>query len=149
MRARPPVRPPGLPPTRLAPAPDIDLPKLKIVSKYKAAAAPGMPGPYRGKVISVKSEKVVDVTSNQANAEIVKQMMAKGMSALTGDANPDDAWKRFFQKDDVVGIKVNCGGYPYCVSAYEIVGRDDRAAAEGRDSADADLHLRAVPESAG
>jgi hypothetical protein len=73
-------------------------------------------------VISVKSEKVVDVTSSQANAEVVKQMMAKGMSALTGDANPDDAWKRFFQKDDVVGIKVNCGGHPFCVSAYEIVG---------------------------
>ena len=44
------------------------------------------------------------------------------MSALTGDANPDDAWKRFFQKDDVVALKVNCGGYPFCVSAYEIVG---------------------------
>jgi hypothetical protein len=106
----------------LAPPPDLDLPKLKVVSKYKAAATPGMPGPYRGKVIAVKSEKVVDVTSSQANAEVVKEMMAKGMTALTGDANPDDAWKRFFQKDDVVGIKVNCGGHPYCVSAYEIVG---------------------------
>jgi hypothetical protein len=105
----------------LAPPPDIDLPKLKIVSKYKAAAAPGMPGPYRGKVIAVKSDKVVDVQSSQANAEVVKQMMAKGMSALTGDANPDDAWKRFFQKDDVVALKVNCGGHPYCVSAFEIV----------------------------
>jgi hypothetical protein len=105
----------------LAPPPDLDLPKLKVVSKYKAATAPGMPGPYPGKVIAVKSDKVVDVTSSKANAEVVKEMMAKGMSALTGDANPDDAWKRFFQKEDIVGIKVNCGGYPYCVSAYEIV----------------------------
>jgi Domain of unknown function (DUF362) len=106
----------------LAPPPDLDLPKLKIVSKYKAAAAPGMPGAYRGKVIAVKSDQVVDVASSQANAAVVKEMMAKGMSALTGDANPDDAWKRFFQKHDVVALKVNCGGHPFCVSAYEIVG---------------------------
>src|SRR5262249_23148365 len=32
-----------------------------------------------------------------------------------------DAWRRFFAPSDVVGIKVNCGGYPHCVSAYEIV----------------------------
>ena len=48
-------------------------------------------------------------------------MMARGMRTLTGDATPDEAWRRFFAPDDVVGIKVNCGGYPYCVSAYEIV----------------------------
>src|SRR5262245_50660159 len=44
----------------VAPPPDRDLPKLKVVSKYKAAPTPGMPGPYRGKVIAVKSPKVVD-----------------------------------------------------------------------------------------
>jgi uncharacterized Fe-S center protein len=107
----------------LMPPPETDLPKLKIVSKYKpeAKATLGMPGPYRGKVIAVKSEKVVDVATSKADTAVVKEMMAKGMSALTGDANPDDAWKRFFQKEDVVALKVNCGGHPFCVSAYEIV----------------------------
>ena len=31
------------------------------------------------------------------------------------------AWRRFFEPEDVVGIKVNCGGHPWVVSAPEIV----------------------------
>ena len=53
-------------------------------------------------------------------------MMARGMRALTGAATTPDAWRRFFEPADVVGIKVNCGGYPYCVSAYEIVAETVR-----------------------
>jgi hypothetical protein len=34
-------------------------------------------------------------------------MMARGMCDLTGANHPDEAWRRFFQRDDVVGIKVN------------------------------------------
>jgi hypothetical protein len=48
-------------------------------------------------------------------------MMAQGMRTLTGAATTADAWRRFFQPSDVVGIKVNCGGFPHCISAYEIV----------------------------
>ena len=48
-------------------------------------------------------------------------MMAQGMRTLTGAGTTADAWRRFFEPSDVVGIKVNCGGYPHCVSAYEIV----------------------------
>jgi hypothetical protein len=43
------------------------------------------------------------------------------MRTLTGTNTTRDAWQRFFQPPDVVGIKVNCGGYPFVVSAYEIV----------------------------
>jgi uncharacterized protein (DUF362 family) len=48
-------------------------------------------------------------------------MMARGMRALTGAGTLADAWRRFFEPADHVGIKVNCGGYPHCISAYEIV----------------------------
>jgi hypothetical protein len=102
-------------------SPDDDLPKLHVVSHYKPAKVPGMPGPYPGKVIKVSSEKVVDTTTNAANADVVKEMMARGMTALTGDKTPLDAWKRFIEPADIVAIKVNCGGHPNCVSAYEIV----------------------------
>ena len=44
-----------------------------------------------------------------------------GAASLTGAATVPDAWRRFFEPADRVGIKVNCGGYPYCISAYEIV----------------------------
>ena len=32
------------------------LPKLRIVTSFAPAAAPGMPGPYPGRVVRVKSE---------------------------------------------------------------------------------------------
>src|SRR5262249_51170079 len=52
---------------------------------------------------------------------VVREMMARGMRALTGATTTTEAWHRFFEPSDHVGIKVNCGGYPHCVSAYEIV----------------------------
>ena len=103
-----------------------DLPSLRIVSKYAPAAVPGMPGPYPGRVIKVKSDKCVDTATNTANDEVVREMMAQGMRALTGAASTGEAWRRFFAPADVVGIKVNCGGYPNCISAYEIVGETVR-----------------------
>ena len=105
----------------LAPALPEALPKLKVVSAYAPAAVPGMPGPYPGRVVSVKSEKSVDVTSNAANDSVVREMMARGLCALTGAKTAPEAWRRFFAPADVVGIKVNCGGHPYVVSSYEIV----------------------------
>lgn len=80
-----------------------------------------MPGPYPGRVVAVKSDKCVDTTTGSANDEIVREMMARGMRTLTGERMTRDAWRRFFEPSDVVGLKVNCGGYPYCISAYEIV----------------------------
>ena len=97
------------------------LPKLNVVTKYAAAAVPGMPGPYPGRVIAVKSDKSVDVETSAASDEVVREMMARGMCALTGKKTPLEAWRQFVVPADVVGIKVNCGGHPWCVSAYEIV----------------------------
>jgi uncharacterized protein (DUF362 family) len=98
-----------------------DLPALKIVSAYSPAATPGMPGPYPGRVVSVTSPRCVDPSTGTANDAVVREMMARGMRSLTGAATTADAWRRFFAPSDVVGIKVNCGGYPHCISAYEIV----------------------------
>src|SRR5207245_5666531 len=103
-----------------SPSPDA-LPKLRIVSAYAPAAAPGIPGPFPGRVIAVKSDKCVDTETSAANDEVVREMMARGLCALTGKKTPVEAWRQFIQPSDVVGIKVNCGGHPWCVSAYEIV----------------------------
>ena len=40
-----------------------DLPALKVVSTYAPAKTPGMPGPYPGRVVSVKSDKSVDIAT--------------------------------------------------------------------------------------
>ena len=97
------------------------LPPLKVVTRYAPAAQPGMPGPYPGRVVVVKSDKSVDTATGAADGGVVREMMAQGMRTLTGERNTSDAWRRFFTPADVVGIKVNCGGYPHVISAYEIV----------------------------
>jgi hypothetical protein len=97
------------------------LPALRVVSSYGPAPNPGMPGPHPGRVVAVSSATCVDPATGAANDEVVREMMARGMRTLTGAGTTPDAWRLFFQPSDVVGIKVNCGGYPYCVSAYEIV----------------------------
>jgi len=98
-----------------------ELPALRVVSSYKPAATPGMPGPYPGRVVSVKAARSVDTSTGKADDAIVREMLARGMRALTGATTTPDAWRRFVEPSDVVGIKVNCGGYPHCISAYEIV----------------------------
>jgi hypothetical protein len=101
-------------------------PRYKVVSTYPPAKVPGMPGAYPGIVASVHADKSVDPATNAADAAVVREMMARGMCALTGDETPAAAWRRFFDPSDVVGIKVNCGGHPWVVSAYEIVAETVR-----------------------
>ena len=80
-----------------------------------------MPGPYPGRVIRVHSDKSIDADSGQVDRGIVKQMLASGITALTGDKRPEDAWARFIGPKDVVGIKVNCSGAPAIRSSPEVV----------------------------
>ncbi len=97
------------------------IPNYKIVSPHKASGALGMPGPYPGKVVSVKSANCLDASGDNFNAEVIRAMMSRGMCELTKQKKPIDAWKRFFHAGDVVGIKVNAGGRPWVVSSPPIV----------------------------
>ncbi len=69
-----------------------------------------MPGSFPGRVVevrhpgAVRPDHVVDRTAVQA-------MMARGMTELTGADHPQEAWKRFFEPGDVVGVKVNPVGH--------------------------------------
>jgi uncharacterized protein (DUF362 family) len=98
-----------------------DLPKYKIVSSYKSAAAPGMPGRYPGSVVRVHSENAIDTATEKISAPVIQQMIAQGMRGLTGAADARDAWRSFFEPSDVVGIKVNCSGAPGVMSSPEVV----------------------------
>jgi hypothetical protein len=95
-----------------APNPDVE-PVVEANLKQLA-----MPGPFPGRVVevyhpgSVKANQTIDAPS-------VKKMMDRGMVELTGAENPVEAWRRFFEKDDVVGIKVNPVGMK---SRSEVVG---------------------------
>jgi uncharacterized protein (DUF362 family) len=89
-----------------------ETPKYRVVSAFKPSANPGMPGPYRGSVVSVKADKSIDPQAEKVDATVVTEMVRRGMTALTGEAAPHDAWRKFFVPSDVIGIKVNCSGAP-------------------------------------
>src|SRR5919108_922917 len=71
------------------------LPALRVVSSYAPARMPGMPGPHPGRVVRVQSDSCVDIASGAANDAVVREMMARGMRALTGAADAADAWRQF------------------------------------------------------
>ena len=112
--------PAASPAATLPPKPS-DAPPVRIVSAYRPTGSFGMPGPYPGRVVAVKSDKSVDTATGAANDDVVREMMTRGMLTLTGARTIRDAWRRFIEPSDIVGLKVNCGGYPHCISAYEIV----------------------------
>jgi uncharacterized protein (DUF362 family) len=96
-------------------------PHYRVVSRFTPAAHPGMPGPYPGLVISLRSDKCIDPESEKVDAPTVAAMMSRGMLALTGESKPADAWRRFITPADVVGIKVNCSGAPGIMSNPVVV----------------------------
>jgi len=79
----------------------------KVVStQTKPVSEFAMPGPYPGRVIEVYHPEAVN-PKHEIDRPTVKKMMDAGMRELTGADHPSEAWKRFFQPDDVIGIKVN------------------------------------------
>jgi uncharacterized protein (DUF362 family) len=69
-----------------------------------------MPGPFPGRVIEVRHRDAVR-EDHSINDAAVRDMMHRGMCELTGAEHPSEAWRRFFCRGDVVGIKVNPVGF--------------------------------------
>jgi hypothetical protein len=85
-------------------------------------ATPGsspMPGPFRGKVVEVAHPG--SVVNDRINRDAVREMVRRGMLDLTGEKDLTAAWRRFFAKGDVVGIKVNPVGQPLAISSHATV----------------------------
>jgi hypothetical protein len=78
-----------------------------------------MPGLFRGRVVAVESPAAL--VSGQYQAEPVRQMMRRGMVELTGADGWVDAWRRFFEPGDVVGIKLSPVGQPLVKSDATVV----------------------------
>lgn len=84
-----------------------------------AAAAPALPGPYRGRVVEVFHPK--SVVGERVERPAVREMLAAGMTRLTGEKEEKAAWTRFFAPGDRVGIKVCPVGKPRSISQFETV----------------------------
>jgi len=94
--------------------------KVLAVSVSKAEPSKlAMPGPYRGRVVAIQNPAVL--VSGQYQADAVRQMMRLGMKELVSADGWVDAWRRFFESGDVVGIKVNPVGQPHVISDATVV----------------------------
>src|SRR5437764_14833849 len=103
--------------------PKADTPNYHCVTAYKSAGAQtGMPGPYPGRLATVHSPRCINEQTRESNREIVREMIDRGLTTLTGDKTAADAWRRLFNAKDVVGIKVNCSGAPKVCSDPNVVG---------------------------
>lgn len=89
----------------------------QVVSRADASKL-GIPGLFPGRVIGIEDSR--SIAANRYNAAVVKSMMQTGMKELTG-VDWAEGWKKFFQKGDRVGIKVNPVGQPHVISAPEVL----------------------------
>lgn len=80
------------------------------VRSKAATSKPGMPGPFPGLVTAVQHPG--SIVNGAYQAEPVRKMMERGITALTGAPSWTEAWRSFFEKGDVVAIKVCPVGGP-------------------------------------
>ncbi len=97
----------------------------------KASTGPskGLPGAHPGRVVEVRQPG--SCPGGTPDAEAVRGMVRRGITALTRIEEPVEAWRSLFQPGDVVGIKVNPVGQPHAISNYATV----HAIVEGLESA--------------
>jgi hypothetical protein len=79
----------------------------------------GAPGLYPGRVVEVKNPAMI--RQGVKNRRAIKASLEKGLKELTGAPAAVDAWKKFFEPGDVVGVKVVPNGQPYAHSSFELV----------------------------
>ncbi len=88
-----------------------------------------MPGLYPGIVCEVHHPGVLQDMQPLPGA--AKRMLAAGMSSLTGEKDPRDAWRRFVTPGERIGIKFNPVGHKVCGVTWDVIG----AVVEGLESA--------------
>lgn len=79
----------------------------------------GMPGLFPGRVVSVSHPG--SIIDGKFRADPIRRMLDEGMLELTEAEDATQAWRRFFERGDVVGIKLTPVGGPLVQSSAEVV----------------------------
>ncbi len=101
------VAPPAVPPI-----------ELRGLPNYKPSPL-GLPGLFPGRVVDVQDSNAIG--HNRVSQPIVRRLLEQAMKELTGERSVRDAWAKFVEPKDVVGIKINPSGAPACCSSPEVV----------------------------
>ena len=92
--------------------------ELRGLADYKPSPL-GMPGLFPARVIEIREAKAI--VRNHVSQPIVGRMLERAMKELTGERSAREAWAKFIQPSDIVGIKINPSGAPACCSSPEII----------------------------
>ncbi len=93
------------------------LPPLLSGIGASASETFALPGAFRGRVVEVSHAQIVKEAKIVPDA--LREMMTKGMMRLTGEHSEIGAWRHFFGKDDIVGIKGCPVGIPDAIAHPE------------------------------
>ena len=94
-------------------------PETNVADFLKVPRGPhALPGPFPGKVVKVSSPRCL--VDDKVDGKAVGEMFEAGIASLTGK-KPKEAFRLFFTKDDVVGLKVNPVGPPLISTRLEVV----------------------------
>jgi uncharacterized protein (DUF362 family) len=78
-----------------------------------------MPGLFPGRVVEIRDPKAI--VRNRVSQPSVGRLLDQAMKHLTGERSSRDAWSKFIEPKDVVGIKINPSGAPACCSSPELI----------------------------
>ncbi len=96
------------------------LPPIELHGLPESLPSPlGMPGLFPGRVVETREPNAI--AGNRVVQPIVRRLLERAMTELTGEKSARDAWAKFIDSKDVVGIKINPSGAPACCSSPEII----------------------------
>jgi uncharacterized protein (DUF362 family) len=96
------------------------LPPIELHGLPDYAPSPlGMPGLFRGRLVEIREPRTI--VGNRVSQSIVRRMLERAMTELTGEKSVQHAWAKFIDPKDIVGIKINPSGAPACCSSPEII----------------------------
>lgn len=90
-----------------------------VIGASTAKPRLGMPGLFPGRVVAVSHPGAI--INGGFRAEPIGRMLNEGMIELTEAEDATQAWRRFFEPGDVVGIKLTPVGGPLVQSSAEVV----------------------------
>ncbi len=94
-------------------------PKTNIDDALQVPKAPrSLPGPFPGRVIQVSDDRVRN--GHEIQSGVVHDMVARGLEKLTG-VDAKKSYNLLFDKEDVVGIKVNPVGAGIISTHLEVI----------------------------
>jgi len=105
-------------------APGLTLTDLALTAEVSGTPTQsrlGMPGLRPGRVVAVSHPACI--LEGRFQADPIGRMIDVGVMALTDAEDPTGAWKQFFERGDVVGIKVSPVGGPLVMSCAEVLQR--------------------------